>query len=567
MSQTAETIETGSSLSSPEKALKEHETVALVCDEGGNMLPGEPVQDIELAAKVPGCKLLSVLGSGGMGTVFLARQENLNRLVAVKVLNTRFAENPRFIQSLSQEALTMGALSHPNIVGCHDVFTNSEGIFIIMEYIPGRLTGRDLVLRLGRMPEGMVVEIMLQAVRALAYVHSKGYIHRDLKPDNLLIYRDSQYPPRNYADVFSNPDSRVMICDFGIAAGIQMVTDRSSSGILFGSPAFMAPEQAFAPEKVDFRADIYALAATALFLLTGKAPFDGHDRDSRLLLKAENNIPDPVLANGKKPCREFLNVLRKMGAADPEDRYQDYRSLITDLEFLSLFYADRAKRIPHILMRRKRSFFFGLALGIAGIFVVIGMIYFQRYLAILEEINRVSKTISMIFWEGEREGWRIFQRDAGSSHPSLVGTFGAGALLLREELHPGQSVRFSVRLQGAQSTSISLLDEQGETRASFAFYGLRKSKQLMIRMNVEQDNVPMGGVPLTTELDWTEIKISFMPRQIWFYVNGELRGFRHMEKEIQGWKLQIDQVRSTYIQIKDLFVAKMDNGNGNGNGN
>ncbi|HPT32958.1 MAG TPA: serine/threonine-protein kinase, partial [Prolixibacteraceae bacterium] len=350
-----------------EKSVKEHETVALVCDEGGNMLPGEPVQDIELAAKVPGCKLLSVLGSGGMGTVYLARQENLNRLVAVKVLNTRFAENPRFIESLSQEALTMGALSHPNIVGCHDVFTNSDGIFIIMEYIPGRLTGRDLVLRLGGLPEDMVVEIMLQAVRALAYVHSKGFTHRDLKPDNLLIYRDSPYPPRNFSEVFSNPDSRVMICDFGIAAGAQMIADSNNSGILFGSPAFMAPEQAFTPEKVDFRADIYALATTAFFLLTGKAPFDGHDRDSRLLLKAENNLPDPVFANGKKACREFLKVLRKMGAAAPEERYQDYRSLIADLEYLSLFYADRAKRLPQILMRRKRSFFFGLGLGILGI--------------------------------------------------------------------------------------------------------------------------------------------------------------------------------------------------------
>lgn len=560
MTQAAETIVPGTSAPTPEKAVNEHETVALACDEVGNMLPGEPIQDSELAAKVPGCQLLSVLGSGGMGTVFLARQENLNRLVAVKVLNTRFAANPRFIESLSQEALTMGALSHPNIVGCHDVFTNSDGMYIIMEYIPGRLTGRDLVLRLGRLPEGMVVEIMLQAVRALAYVQTKGFIHRDLKPDNLLIYRESQYPPRNFADVFDNSDSRVMICDFGIAAGAQVVADKDS-GMLFGSPAFMAPEQAFTPEKVDFRADIYALASTAWFLLTGKAPFDGHDRDSRLLLKAENNIPDPILENGKKPCREFLKVFRKMGAADPDERYQDYRSLITDLEYLSLFYADRAKRLPHTLLRRKQSFFLGLGLGIAGICLTIGLLFFQRYLAVLEEINYVSKTISMIFWEGERDGWRIFQKDAGSSHPSLVGTFGAGALLLREELRPGQFVKFNLRLQGAQSTSISLLNEQGETRASFAFYGIRKSKQLMIRMNVDQDNMPMGGVPLTTELDWTNIKISVMPRQIWFYVNGELRGFRHLENEMQGWKLQIGEVRSTYVQIKDLYVAGMENGN------
>ena len=154
MSENAEILESASPVPIPAKDDKEHETVVLPRDASGNMLPGEPVQDAELASKVPGCKLLSVLGAGGMGTVYLARQENLNRLVAVKVLNNRFAENPRFIEFLNQEALTMGALSHPNIVSCHDVFTSPEGVFIIMEYVPGP-AGRDLVLRLGGLPEGL----------------------------------------------------------------------------------------------------------------------------------------------------------------------------------------------------------------------------------------------------------------------------------------------------------------------------------------------------------------------------------------------------------------------------
>ena len=131
--------------------------------------------------------------------------------------------------------------------------------------------------------------------------------------------------------------------------------------------------------------------------------------------------------------------------------------------------------------------------------------------------------------------------------------------MLREPLQPGQSVKFSIRLQGSQSTTISLLDEQHERRASFAFYGFRDSQQLLIRMNIEQDNMPMGAAPLATELDWTNIKISVMSKQIWFYVNGRLRGFRHLDKEVRGWHLQIDEVRSTYLQIKDFFVTKMDN--------
>lgn len=533
----------------------DQDTLAISLDREGYFIPGEPLGNgvHHEIHQVPGCELLSVLGTGGMGKVYLARQKKLDRLVAVKVLQPKHASKPHFFDSLNQEALTMGALSHPNVVGCHDVHKDEEGIFIIMEYVPGRLSGRELVLRLGPLPEELVVEILLQAVRGLAYVHSKGFIHRDLKPDNLLFFRDSRQAPRTFEEVFNEPDYRVMICDFGIAEGIHKIADNSSP-VLFGSPAFMAPEQAFTPEKVDFRADIYALAASAYYFLCGEPPFEGYSRDDRLLMKAEEDIPEPQLANGKKISSEFAKVLRKMGAADPDERYSDYNSLKEDLEYLSLFYAEKQRKLPIRLLHRRRSFLLGLAIGIVILAIGAGALYLGKYLKIIRELNLVSRTLTMFFWEGEREDWRIFIKDAGSENPSLFGSVGAGPIALRENLLPQQSIKFSVRLHGIQNTSIFLTDENGTDEVVFTYCRLVDNKNLSVRMKAENENAFLGSINLTDPMAWTDVKITVLNNQVWFYVNGELRAFRHFGKNIQHWRFQFNNVASSYIQIRDFFV-------------
>ena len=536
----------------PNKLPTGNETVLISRDEHGQVLPGEPISSIARKLQIPGCRLLSVLGSGGMGTVYLARQENLQRLVAIKVLNANFAENPRFLKRLSHEALTLGALSHPNVVSCHDVITTDDGIFIVMEYIPGRLSGRDLVLRLGPVPEHLVAEILLQVVRGLTYVHSKGFIHRDLKPDNLLLYREGKSPPHSFADIFANPGWRVSICDFGIAAGGSAIDDEEKNHVV-GSPAFMAPEQAFCVEKIDFRSDIYALGATAYFLLTGVAPFDGYDRDERLLLKAEKNIPDPILPAGKKIHRDFLQVLRRMGALKPEDRYQDYSSLMADLECLSLTYAAKQKRLQKFFYSRRRSFFLGLALGVTILVLVVSGFVVNHFIPMLEEVNSIPKTISLIFWEGERDQWRIFQRDVNCDGPTLVGSHGATALTLRELLQPGQSVQVEVRLMGIGGASIQVVDADGE-RATFFCHQVSDPEMQIWRMAIDGQIMPLGQVPLNSSVQWTKVTILVKEQQIWFYVDGELRGFRHLEKNIGEWQLRLGRVKGVYFQLKDLYV-------------
>lgn len=530
----------------------DNETVLISRDESGQILPGEPISAAARQLYIPGCRLLSVLGSGGMGTVYLARQENLQRLVAIKVLNANYAENPRFLKRLSHEALTLGALSHPNVVSCHDVITTDDGIFIIMEYIPGRLSGRDLVLRLGPVPEHLVAEILVQVVRGLAYVQSKGFIHRDLKPDNLLLYRESNSPPHTFADIFGRPDWRVTICDFGIAAGGTTPEDEEP-GHVIGSPAFMAPEQAFCVEKVDFRSDIYALGATAYFLLTGVAPFDGHSRDERLLLKAENNIPDPKLPNGQKLSRQFLRILRRMGAVDQEERYQDYASLLADLESLQFSYDAKRKGGLQSFAGRQGSFLLGFGLGGVILLLALSGVLFHRWMLRLEAENSIPKTISLIFWEGARDQWRIFQRDVNCDGPTLVGNHGAGELTLREVLQPGQSVQVEVRLLGIGGASLQIVDEEG-VRVNFLCHHLNDPGIQLWRMEVDGQTTPLGQIQLNNSVQWTKVTIQVHKQQIWFHVNGELRGVRHLEKGIEEWRLRLGTVKGVYFQLKDLQV-------------
>ena len=166
---------------------------------------------------VPGCPLLAELGHGGMGAVYLGRQDRLERPVAVKVLNSDLANNPEFIGRLRQEARILGAMAHPNVVGCHDIIVSKNGASLLMEYGPGQLNGRNVVQLLGPMPERYAVEVLLGVARALSYAYDKGYTHRDVKPENILLAFDALRPPANYDELFHYSDFRVALCDFGIA--------------------------------------------------------------------------------------------------------------------------------------------------------------------------------------------------------------------------------------------------------------------------------------------------------------------------------------------------------------
>jgi serine/threonine protein kinase len=192
-----------------------------------------------------------VLGHGGMAVVYLARDEELQRLVAVKVLADHLAGDETFRARFLQESRLAGRLSHPNVVQVYDAGETEGSPYIVMEYVPG-----DTVADRGRLPHVEVVPLALQACAGLQHAHNAGLVHRDVKPANLLVRED---------DVLK-------IADFGIARAAEL-TRLTQHGTVLGTAAYLAPEQA-AGEDVTTATDVYSLGAVVYELLTGRPPYE-----------------------------------------------------------------------------------------------------------------------------------------------------------------------------------------------------------------------------------------------------------------------------------------------------
>ncbi len=203
-------------------------------------------------------EVLETIGRGGMGTVYKARQTNLDRIVAIKMLSEELAADPEFRARFQQEATVVARLNHPNIVQVHDIETHKNTFCIIMEFVDGenvqQKIDRDVTL-----PDAEVMDIGAQVARALAYAHTRGIIHRDIKPDNIHV------TPRGIAKVM----------DFGIARYLDSKL-KTQTGISMGTPKFMSPEQVTG-KNVDGQTDLYSLGVCLYYCLTGRPPFDGEN--------------------------------------------------------------------------------------------------------------------------------------------------------------------------------------------------------------------------------------------------------------------------------------------------
>jgi hypothetical protein len=268
--------------------------------------------------------LTSVVGTGGFGTVFKARQLQLDRVVAVKVVEGEWdqAVAARF----ESEARLHGGLHHPNIVEVYDYGRHGDRMYIAMEFLEGEDLARR-VCRAGPVPEWMAWGIARQTAAALDYAAAAGLVHRDVKPANLFL---CQAPPWS-----GLPDGvpLVKVTDFGLAlarVGIPTAGARPRSpAVLLGTPLYMAPEQYRQPEEIDHRADIYALGATVYQAITGRPPFEGMQ---------VGEIMEHKLASGLRLdddiSPESARLLRDMTSADPNGRPGTYSGLIARIDRL-----------------------------------------------------------------------------------------------------------------------------------------------------------------------------------------------------------------------------------------
>jgi serine/threonine protein kinase len=266
----------------------------------------------------------AVLGEGGMGRVYRARHTRIkSKQFAIKVLRPEFAKNPDVVTRFRREAEAAATVSHPNVVGVYDVDTTPDGhSYLVCEYLQGRDVADDIANN-GPLDIGAAVHMAVQVCRALEAAHQRGVVHRDLKPHNvfLLAGENGELPPR--------PSVRVL--DFGLSRFVDAPgTQLTQTGVIMGTPAYMAPEQADGT-GVDSRTDIYGLGAVLFAALCGRAPFEGETLQAVVLAVLSQEAPRPRALNPNIPENLELVIQRAM-ARKREERYQSMSELRRALE-------------------------------------------------------------------------------------------------------------------------------------------------------------------------------------------------------------------------------------------
>lgn len=327
---------------------------ATVSDSEAMQPPGKhftpPAVD-ELARFFPQLDIIELIGRGGMGAVYKARQKQLDRLVALKILPPGLGNEAGFAERFTREARALAKLSHPGIVTVHD-FGQADGLFyLVMEYVDG-VTLRQL-LNVGRVEPREALAIVPQICDALQYAHDQGIVHRDIKPENILLDRQG----------------RVKVADFGLAKLVGLGEEQASqagsataspilteAGRVMGTPQYMAPEQRNRPAEVDHRADIYSLGVVFYQMLTGELPAGSIAPPSR---KVHIDV-------------RLDEVVLKALENEPQRRYQQAGAFKTQVETIAATALQQAEANPAARPGRRR---YASLLTAVGALVVLGAAY------------------------------------------------------------------------------------------------------------------------------------------------------------------------------------------------
>jgi hypothetical protein len=288
---------------------------ARFCARCGTPAPMEPAAREDLVRAALEARLqaqyriVRLLGRGGMGSVYLARDLTLDREVAIKVVKTA-STTPQVEDRLRREARTAARLSHPNIVPLHAFGVASGLPYFVMGYVRGESLATRL-RRDGRMSEDAARPILVDLAEALDHAHRQGIVHRDVKPDNVLLDDES---------------GRALLTDFGVAKALGGAETSAATGAVVGTPQYMSPEQAAGRADVDGRSDIYSLGAMAWTMLCGRLPFEGATA-AEVLTKHLTQQPPPLRSMAPTVSDAMLQAVDRCLAKDPAHRWPDARSL------------------------------------------------------------------------------------------------------------------------------------------------------------------------------------------------------------------------------------------------
>lgn len=260
------------------------------------------------------------IGEGGMGQIYMARHITLNKRYAVKMLNAEFSKNQEAVERFRREATTAGELDHPNIINITDIDYTDDGLaYIVMEFLDGR-EFRDDLTQTPILATDRLVRIFTQVCRALDAAHARGIVHRDLKPENIFL-----------VDLPDQPDT-VKLLDFGISKiKTGGATNLTQTGMVIGTPHYMAPEQAKGDRDIDHRADIFALGAILYEASTGQVPATG-DTATAILMKILLEEPVPPRQLNPNLSPEVEMVIQRAMQKDREQRFQSCSELAEALQ-------------------------------------------------------------------------------------------------------------------------------------------------------------------------------------------------------------------------------------------
>jgi serine/threonine protein kinase len=292
-----------------------------------NLTPRQSYQATERRTSIRHYEVICTIGRGGMGEVLKALDAKTGRYIAIKVLDAEAYRDEDLLRRFEREAHSALTLDHPNIAKFYGMEMDEEGRpIIIMEFIEGLPMDQWLKLNYDP-PFSLIVDFAIQAARGLENAYRRSIIHRDIKPSNLIV----------------TPEQVVKIIDFGLAKSLWDNSALTSTGMVVGTPRYISPEQA-ASRSVDHRSDIYSLGATLYELLTRQVPFDGDTPLAIIMKHSTSPLVPPYLINPRVPS-DINEIVIRMMAKDPKERYQDYEPLIRDLESAKIHRMAKERRM------------------------------------------------------------------------------------------------------------------------------------------------------------------------------------------------------------------------------
>jgi tetratricopeptide (TPR) repeat protein len=314
-------------------------------------VPGEQLVGTTLANRY---EIISLLGEGGMGAVYKARDTELDRLVAIKLIRPELAKDPEMLRRFKQELILARQITHKNVIRIFDL-GQSDGIkFITMELVEGRNL-RSLLLERGKLPPEQAARIMLQICRALEAAHSEGVIHRDLKPQNIML----------------DASGRVTVMDFGIARSAYL-PGMTQTGALIGTPEYMSPEQARG-EKLTERSDLFSLGVILYELLIGTSPYQSDTPLATLWKRMNEKVTPPVTVDPTLPPA-LSDIVVKALEVEPENRFASTAEMAQQLE---IWLGPSAGSSRIILGAPRMATFWKWAFAGLGVILGLGVIAFR----------------------------------------------------------------------------------------------------------------------------------------------------------------------------------------------